>query len=173
MRVRSVLTHLVVCLAGVCLLLVFPPLSTGWLKAALTGQSLDSISSATTTLDKPSGSYLVYINKDMHDVESLDTWTTFFCDYDDFTFSMEDVACEVARGDSGAQDMAASFQSQLPEHQMQLTVSDPTLLASRMAHGRYDMVIMSREFVDARGGVDGGNCLVLDVGAQDSPGGGQ
>lgn len=153
---RRLLAHIAICLAGVVLLLGITPLATGTLQALLSGQSLDSISSATTTLAKPSGDYVIYINASLHDAESLATWTTFFTDYDNFSFSMEDVACEVARGDSGAQDMAASFQSQLPEHQMQLTVVDPTMLLSRMAYGKYDMVIMSREFVDAYGGVDAG-----------------
>ena len=166
MRARDVLAHIGFCAAGVFLLLGVPAVATGYLPAALSGSSPDTISSATTTLDKPSGSYVVYINKDLHDDESLATWTTFFTDYDDFTFSMEDVACAVARGDSGAQDMAASFQSMLPEHQMQLTVEDPTMLLSRMPWGKYDMVVMSKEFVDAHGGadgVDGGRCLVLRV----------
>lgn len=168
MTARSLVTHVVVCLSGVFLLLGVPALETGALEALVTGQSPDAISAATTTLDKPSGSYLVYINTSVHDAESVATWTTFFTDYDDFTFTMENVACEVARGDTGAQDMAASFQSQLPENQMQLTVTDPTLLLSRMANGKYDMVIMSPEFAEAYGGAGGGaDCLVLTVGASE------
>lgn len=164
MTVKKVLTHVVVCLCGIFLLLGITPLSTGALQAWLSGQSLDAITAATTTLDQPSGNYVIYINTDLHDAKSLQTWTTFFTDCDDFSFSMEDVACAVARGDSGAQDMAASFQSQLPEHQMQLTVSDPTMLLSQMANGKYDMVIMSQEFIDAHQNVSGGsNCQVLKV----------
>lgn len=174
LTLRGALAHVACVAAGVFVLLGVPALATGALPALVTGQSPDTISSATTTLDAPSGTYLVYINKDVHDAESLATWETFYTDYQDFTFSMEDVACEVARGDTGAQDMAASLQSLLPEHQMQLTVSDPTMLLSRMAYGKYDMVVMSKEFVDAHGSVDGGNCEVLEVsGAAATTEGGQ
>lgn len=160
---KRIVVHIAVCGIAVILLLIFPPLTTGYLGAFLAGQSLDAIASATVTLDKPSGNYTVFINKDLHDADSLATWTTFFTDYDDFTFSMEDIACAVARGDSGAQDMAASFQSQLPENQMQLTIENPTLLLSRMEYGKYDMVIMSDEFIESSGEVDGGDALVLMV----------
>lgn len=161
--VKRILIHIAVCVVSAVLLLIFPPLTTGYLGAFLRGQSLDAIASATVTLDKPSGNYTIFINKDMHDADSLATWTTFFTDYDDFTFSMEDIACAVARGDTGAQDMAASFQSQLPENQMQLTIENPTLLLSRMQYGKYDMVIMSNEFIESGGNVEGGNALVLQV----------
>lgn len=163
-RVRDILIHIIFCAAGICLLLIFPPLKTGYLQAAVTGQSLDAISSATTTLAQPTGNYVIFINTGIHDQESLDTWTTFFTDYENFTFSMENIACAVARGDSGAQDMAASFQSQLPENQMQLTIENATVLLSRMQYGKYDMVLMSQEFIDSYGNVDGGkNCLMLHV----------
>lgn len=164
MTVRNGITHIAVCAAGICLLLVFPPLTTGYLHAWLTGQSVDSISSATTTLAQPSGNYVIFINEDLHDADSLQTWTTFFTDYENFTFSMENIACAAARGDQGAVDMAASFQSQLPENQMQLTIENPTVLLSRMQYGKYDMVLMSQEFIDSYGNVDGGkHCTILHV----------
>lgn len=161
---KNIVTHIGICAGCIVLLLIFPPLQTGYLQRVLSGQNIDTISSATTTLAQPSGNYVIFINTDLHDADSVKTWTTFFTDYDNFSFSMENIACAVASGDSGAQDMAASFQSQLPENQMQLTVENPTLLLSRMAYGKYDMVLLSQEFIDSYGNVDGGkDCKVLHV----------
>lgn len=168
MRMRELLGHVVVCVAGSSLLVLTPALKTGYLQALISGSSPDTISSATVALDQPSGTYLVYINTENRSAESVETWKTFFLDYDNFTYSMEDIACAVARGDTGAQDMAASLQSLLPEHQMQLTIEDPTMLLSRMAYGKYDMVVFSQEFVDAKGGIDAGESYeVLEIGSGD------
>lgn len=160
---KNFMTHLGISALIIVLLLIFPPLKTGYLQAFVTGRSIDTIASATKTLAQPTGKYVIYINKDLHDEESIKTWTTFFTDYENFSFSMENIACAVARGDTGAQNMAASFQSQLPENQMQLTVENPTVLLSRMLYGKYDMVLLSQEFIDSYGRVDGDNCAILHV----------
>jgi galactitol-specific phosphotransferase system IIB component len=49
-------------------------------------------------------------------------------------------------GDTGALTMAQSFQSRLPEKQMSIQTEDATLLMSRADQGKYDIIILSKEF---------------------------
>jgi galactitol-specific phosphotransferase system IIB component len=54
----------------------------------------------------------------------------------------------VASGDSGALTMAQSFQSRLPEKQMSVQTENATLLMSRADCGKYDIIILSKEFAE-------------------------
>ena len=61
----------------------------------------------------------------------------------------EDISCSVATGDTGGQELARSFQSRLPENQMRIQTEDVTLLLSRADHGKFDVIVLSKEFADS------------------------
>lgn len=105
----------------------------------------DAVSSASQTLEKPSGQYYVLINKEYHpNQDALSEWITFFRG-GQILYIFEDIACSVAWTDTGAVELAESFQSQLPENQMKIIPDDAMLIASRADHGLYDIIIMSKE----------------------------
>ena len=107
------------------------------------------MSSASVILDQPSGEYVVLINGGMRkSQETLEAWKSFFGG-EEIAYIFEDIACSVAAGDVGALEMARSFQSRLPENQMQIRTEDATLLMSRADHGKFDVLIMSKEFSEA------------------------
>lgn len=105
----------------------------------------DAVTSASVILEKPSGEYIVFINKGRRkDEETLKTWEKFF-NGQEISYVFEDIVCCVADGDAAAARMAASFQSRLPENQMKIRREDGTLMLSKAEHGIYDILIMSRE----------------------------
>jgi hypothetical protein len=90
----------------------------------------------------------VLINKNLHtNEENLNTWIRFFSG-EEISYLFEDISCSVISGDTGALTMAQSFQSRLPERQMTLLQEDPTLLMSRADNGKYDVIIISKEFAE-------------------------
>lgn len=150
MKLSNVLKHIVIVVTGVFLIVGLPFLCTDYFRAWASGD-VDAITSATVVLDKPSGNYVVFINAAMHtDEDALEDWLTFFSG-GDILYIWEDVSCSVASGDTAGIEMAQSLQSQLPENQMTILQENPTLLASRMDNGKYDIVVMSQEFADSYG----------------------
>lgn len=148
MKPLSIVKHIIIVATGVFLILGLPFLCTDYFRAWASGD-VDVVSSATVVLDQPSGNYVVFLNKAMHtDEDALEDWVTFFSG-GDILYIWEDVSCSVAEGDTAGIEMAQSLQSQLPENQMTIREEDPTLLVSRMDNGKFDIVVMSQEFVDS------------------------
>lgn len=129
-------------------------------------QGVDAVSGATEILDQPSGSFYVVINKDLHaDQDNLKKWQDFFSGQDS-TYIFEDISSVVAKGDLTALELAESFQSQLPEHQMTIRVEDPILMLSKGKHGRFDIIIISKEYsqaYQARDVMDRDSSLIIPV----------
>ena len=141
--------HAVTVLAALLLLVGVPAYRTGYFQAKLSGT--DAVSSATVIIDQPSGAYVVLINPDRHpNRENLAVWEDFFRG-EEIGFLFEDLSCVVADSDAGGLELARSFQSRLPENQMTIRLEDVTLMLSKARHGRYDVMLMSREFYDAWG----------------------
>jgi hypothetical protein len=68
---------------------------------------------------------------------------------EEISYLFEDISCSVIAADTGALTMAQSFQSRLPEKQMSIQTEDASLLMSRADLGKYDMIILSKEFADS------------------------
>lgn len=147
MRGKAILKHGLLILTGVFLTLGLPFIRTDYFSALVSG--VDAVTSASVILDQPSGEYVILINRALHsDAENLEDWITFF-EGGDILYIFEDIACSVAKGDSGGEDMAKSFQSRLPENQMSLQTEDATLLMSRADCGKFDIIILSKEYAEA------------------------
>ncbi len=148
MKRIGLVKHVAFVVAAVALILGVPFATTEYVQGWISGD-VDTVSSASVILDQPSGTYLVLINREYHtDSEKVEDWITFFTG-GEITYIFEDISCSVANGDTGALDLAKSFQSQLPENQMAVQTVDQTLLLSRLDNGKYDIIIMSIEFAEA------------------------
>ena len=146
----NIIKHIGITAVSILIILGIPLLLTGRLPSLFSDRP-DAVSSASVILDEPSGQYYVLVNKALHsDEEKLRDWVTFFSG-GDVLYIFEDIACSVAASDAGGMDMANSFRSRLPEHQMQIKSEDAVLLASRADHGLYDVMILSRECADQYG----------------------
>ena len=132
---------------AILLMLGGPYFCSDAFRARITGT--DAVSSASVIVEQPSGEYLVYINLDRHtDQENLALWYDFF-EGREITYLFEDISCGTASGDTGGHTCAESFRSRLPENQMQVRTEDPVLLLSKAEHGRFDIIILSKETADA------------------------
>ncbi|MCR4672695.1 MAG: hypothetical protein K5637_05620 [Lachnospiraceae bacterium] len=131
-------------------LIFFLPFSRSNTYAVMIGAAeADALSGATTVLDKPSGDYVVLINREVRTSEdTFNTWVDFFSGRE-ISFLFEDISCMVGRGDAGGLSMAQSFQSQLPENQMKVELEDPIMMISKAEVGKYDIIVMSAEFADS------------------------
>jgi hypothetical protein len=146
------------------LLLGIPFLSTDYFQSMIKGET-DAVSSATVVIDQPSGDYIVLINKTLHtNEENLNTWIRFFGG-EEISYLFEDISCSVISGDTGALTMAQSFQSRLPERQMSVQEEDATLLMSRADNGKYDIIIISKEFAQSYDAVtaEGESTVLLNI----------
>jgi hypothetical protein len=147
MREWQFFKHTLVVLTGVALLLGVPFLTTDYAESLRSG-TVDTVSSASVIIDQPSGDYIVLINQAQHtNQDNLNTWVQFFSG-EEISYLFEDISCSVADGDTGALTMAQSFQSRLPEKQMSVQTENATLLMSRADCGKYDIIILSREFAE-------------------------
>ncbi len=145
----KVIRHAATVLAAVLLLVGVPVCRTGYFQAKMSGT--DAISSATLIIDQPSGAYVVLINRERHpNPDNLSVWEDFFRG-EEIGYLFEDISCVVADSDAGGLELARSFQSRLPENQMSIRLEDVTLMLSKARFGRYDVMLMSREFYDACG----------------------
>ena len=157
---------LIACLALILALpyrLFIGPIDLG----ALFG-GVDATSSASVILDAPSGSYVVLLNTPLHEKRgTVGQWTEFF--QGESPLIMEDIRCLAARQDAVGVEMAQSYRSRLPENQMKLSAEDATLMLSRAQLGRFDAIVMSKEFADAfrADTVYGqGNIEVIEIGGE-------
>lgn len=147
MKFPDIIKHIGIVIASTVILVGIPLWSTGFLNS-LFSDNPDAVSGASVILEKPSGKYLIFINKDLHqDTDILKEWITFFSG-GDILYIFEDIACSVASGDLGGKELAESFRSQLPENQMRVKEEDATLIVSRMDERLYDIVILSGEFAE-------------------------
>ncbi len=145
---KKYLKHTGIILAGILFLLGIPFLSTDYFKTLLNGNT-DAVTSASVVIDQPSGEYIVLVNGNLHtDKENLDTWIKFF-QGEEISYLFEDISCSVIKGDEGALNTAKSFQSRLPEKQMRIQQEDATLLMSRADNGKYDIIIISKEYANS------------------------
>ena len=145
----KIVRHICVITAALLLTAVFPLWHSGFFSRIAGGA--DAVSSPTVVIDQPSGAYVVAINPALHtDSEKTETWKKFFHG-DEIDYIFEDLSCVTAATDPAGFEMAKSFQSRLPENQMKLRTEDTTLMLSKASYGRYDVIVMSREFYDATG----------------------
>ena len=108
----------------------------------------DAVTGASVVIDKPSGDYIVIINrKKRKDDETLKIWRDFF-NGEEISVVFEDIVCHVAKSDPAGYSMATSFKSRLPENQMKVVSEDGTLMMSKAENGNYDIIIMSKEASD-------------------------
>jgi hypothetical protein len=153
-------------IAGIFFLLGVPFFTTDYFNNMINGEA-DAVTSASVIIAQPSGEYLVFINRTFHtDEENLNTWIDFFGGKE-ISYLFEDISCSVISSDAGALEMARSFQSRLPEKQMSIQTEDATLLASRIDVGKYDIVILSKEFADSYGvGESDGDAIVIEIASE-------
>ena len=116
--------------------------------SALAGGGVDAVSGASVILDAPSGNYVVLLNRDAHaKLDTADAWASFF--QGESLVIMDDVSCLVGEGDAGGFQMADSYRSRLPENQMTLRAESAAMMLSRAELGRFDVIVMSKEFAEA------------------------
>lgn len=141
--------HIAVTAAALGLMLAVPFFGSDYYSRLRSGA--DAVSAATQALDKPSGEYVVFINRALHtDSVNLAAWEGFFAEgKDDGLYNVfEDLTCTVADSDPAGFEMAKSFQSMLPENQMKLKAENVMLMLSKAEHGRFDVIVMSKETAD-------------------------
>ena len=108
----------------------------------------DSVSSASVTVEKPSGNYLVLINLNKHtDTEALAVWETFF-QGGEIDLLFEDIICVTAKNDSSARTLAENYRSRLPENQCILKTEDVILMLSKAEYLNFDVIVISQEIAD-------------------------
>ena len=150
---KKVLRHIAVVTSGLFLLIGLPLIVSGKAGELLSGKT-DAVSSATTITEQPSGEYVILINRDIHsDPAALEAWKAFFAagDTDGIVDLFEDISCTVSSSDPAGLETARSFMSRLPENQMKLRTEDGTLMLSKACHGRFDVIVMSKEAAEAGG----------------------
>ncbi len=143
--------------AGLFLLIGLPLIVSGkWHELVHAGELLsgkaDAVSSATAVIEQPSGEYVILINRDIHsDPAALEAWKAFFAegDTDGIVDLFEDISCTVSSSDPAGLEAARSFMSRLPENQMKLRTEDVTLMLSKAEHGRFDVIVMSKEAAES------------------------
>lgn len=144
MKIVQVIKHMLIIVVGAFLMLGLPFLGSDYFKSMADG--VDAVSGASLIIDKPSGEYVILLNRDFHkNADNLVLWQHFFRG-EEVSYIFEDISCSVAAGDAGGAEMARSFQSRLPENQMRIQTEDATLLFSRADHGKFDVIILSKEF---------------------------
>ena len=144
-----VLRHIAVTAAALFLLLGVPFLNSDYFRCMRSGA--DAVTSASVAVDKPSGEYVVFINRSLHtNAENLAAWEAFFADGEDEGLYnvFEDLSCTVADMDPAGQEMARSYQSMLPENQMRVRCENVMLMLSKAENGRFDVIVMSKETAD-------------------------
>ena len=146
---NGLIRHILFVIAALFVTLGLPAMRSEAFQLATGGT--DAVSSATTILEAPSGEYVILINTQRHEASgTLQTWQDFFAGKD-IGIVFEDLNCIVIRGDTAGEEAARSYQSRLPENQMKIRLEDSTLMLSKAQHGRFDVILMSREMYEASG----------------------
>ena len=108
----------------------------------------DAVTGASLTLpDKPSGQFVVLLNREKHG-NTAALWTDFFSDRP-VDVIMEDLSCMTVQGDADGIQLAERYQARLAENQLSLRTESPVLVASRAENGLFDVIVLSREMADA------------------------
>ena len=155
MRAGKTALHIILSLTAVFLLVGLPSL---YILDQTTEEQPDAVSGASIKLpDKPSGEYIVLLNRSLHE-GSADDWTAFFRD-GELNVIFDDISCIAAQSDAPAIQMAERFRAQLPENQMRLRRENALLLASKAENGCIDAAIFSKETAEA---------LKIDAGAAEN-----
>lgn len=137
--------------AALFILIGVPLIASGKAGELILGRT-DAVSSATQTTEQPSGEYVVLINRGLRsDPNALEAWKAFFSvgDSDGIVSLFEDISCTVSSSDPAGLEAARSFMSRLPENQMKLRTEDVTLMLSKAEHGRFDVIVMSKEAAES------------------------
>lgn len=149
MQWKAFFKHILFWVVGLTLIFLPAFLYTQSFWVNLCNGGLDAIASSTVILDQPSGNYVVLINEDFRGNDDiLNDWISFFSG-EEVDFIFEDISCSIPTGDEGALALGESFQSRLPENQMKIKIDNSMLLTSRIDYEKFNIVIMSKEFVDA------------------------
>lgn len=130
-------------LAVIAAVLLLPVLLHPQGRAKLTGT--DAVSSASVTIEAPSGEFLVLLNLDTLEEDAF--WQTFFSG-GEVDYCFEDIACMVADSDPAALNAAQSYQSRLSAHQMTVRQENMTLMLSRADCGKFQVIVISRELAE-------------------------
>lgn len=112
---------------------------------ALFSGDVDLVSSATTIQDAPSGTYTIYLNRNLHEDDEVRALWLDFLAGKDVPLIMEDASCVAVAGDASGVEMANSLASRLPANQMKVRTEDGVLALSKAEAGRFDMLVMSDE----------------------------
>ena len=144
----KVLRHIAVCTAGIALLVVLPFALAGGF--SMFSEGADAVSSASVVIEKPSGNYIVLINRDRHSESDMPAWREFFSG-GDFSIIFDDITCVTLDGDAGALILARSFMSRLPENQMTVKSGEAVITLSKADNGRFDVLIVSDEAAEKFG----------------------
>lgn len=134
----------------------------------LSGSRPDAVSGATAVIDAPSGEFVVLLNRERLTEDAF--WERFFSGQEvDYCF--EDITCHVPKNDAAALEMARSFQSRLSANQLTVRQDDATLLLSKADHGRFQVLLLSRETAEhhhAETAVHG-DVIALHIGQEEAP----
>lgn len=140
--------HLIIKIIGLAVIFGIPALyfSAPYI---LGDNFVDVVSSATTvSADDVTGEYIVLINADYHkDEDVLKDWENFFLGESPIIF--EDISCLVSSSDEAGTGFAKICQARLPENQMTLKEINGLLMVSKAEYGKFDIIIMSKEFANA------------------------
>ncbi len=124
------------------------PFMTSDSAKAMFSSQPDSISSASVTVEKPSGNYLVLMNLNKHtDAEALAVWETFF-QGGEIDLLFEDITCVTAKNDISARTLAENYRSRLPENQCILKTEDVILMLSKAEYYNFDVIVISQEIAE-------------------------
>ena len=116
----------------------------------LFNRNADAVSGASLLVpEQPSGTFLVLLNRERHPA-TMEEWSDFFRERD-VDVIMEDISCLASKGDVNGLKLADRYLTRLAQNQMNITVEDGTLIASKAEAGIYDVIILSKEAAEAYG----------------------
>ena len=145
MKAGKTALHIILSLTAVFLLVGLPGL---YILGETAEEQPDAVSGASIKLpDKPSGEYVLLLNRSLHE-DTFDDWVAFFRD-GELNVIFDDINCIASQSDADALKMADRLIAQLPENQMKLRTENPTLLVSKAENGCIDAAIFSKEMADA------------------------
>ncbi len=144
MKAGKIALHIILSLIAAFLLVGLPGL---YILVQRAENRPDTVSSASVKIpDKPSGEYVLLLNRSLHK-ESFDDWVAFFSD-GELNVIFDDVNCLASESDTDALKMADRLIARLPENQMKLRTENPVLLVSKVENGCIDTAIFSKEMAD-------------------------
>lgn len=160
MKPLRVLVHVLADLAVIAAVIGIPML--------ISANRTDAVSSATTIIDAPSGEFVILLNRRRLTEDTF--WEHFFAG-EDVDFCFEDITCTVAEGDQPSLTMTQSFQSRLSANQMKIRQENMTLMLSKADHGRFQVMILSKEAAEqnhAESAIQG-DVIALYTGQEGAP----